>query len=119
MRTDAAQPSTADLASIVADPVRFARGLLRVDLLSAQEMILRSVAMASRTAVKACHASGKTFLAAIAVLWWITRHRDGTVITTAPTWTQVERLLWGETHKLLGREVLSKGVDRFPGRARG
>lgn len=46
--------------------------------------------------MKACHASGKTFVAAVAVLWWITRFRDGIVVTTAPTWTHVQRVLWGE-----------------------
>ena len=57
---------------------------------------MRSVAAHPRTAVKACHASSKTFTAAAAVLWWITRYADGVAITTAPTWQQVERVLWGQ-----------------------
>jgi hypothetical protein len=36
---------------------------------------------------------------AVAVLWFVTRYRDGIVVTTAPTWTQVEKLLWGEIHR--------------------
>jgi hypothetical protein len=66
------------------------------DLWPIQQQILRSVATNRWTSVKACHASGKTFTAADAVLWWITRHRDGIAVTTAPTWMQVEKLLWGE-----------------------
>lgn len=51
----------------------------------------------SRTAVKACHASAKTFSAAEIVLWWVLA-QGGIAITTAPTWPQVEKLLWGEIH---------------------
>jgi hypothetical protein len=89
----------AALAGVVCDPVRFCNGLLRQDLWPLQESILRSVASRPRIAVKACHASGKTFVAAVAVLWFVTRYRDGIVVTTAPTWTQVEKLLWGEIHR--------------------
>jgi hypothetical protein len=32
------------------------------------------------------------------VLWWITHQPEAIAITTAPSWTQVERLLWGEIH---------------------
>src|SRR5512143_3127190 len=93
----------ADLRAVIADPVRFARGLLRCDLWPVQAQILRAVAASSRTAVKACHASGKTFVAAVAVLWWVTRFPDGIVVTTAPTWVQVERVLWGEIHRAAQR----------------
>jgi phage terminase large subunit len=90
---------TAHVAALVRDPVHFCRALLRRDLWSTQEAILRAVATRSRIAVKACHASGKSFVAAAAVLWFTTRYRDGVVVTTAPTWTQVENVLWGEIHK--------------------
>lgn len=50
------------------------------------------------TAVKACHASAKTFTAAEIVLWWVFA-QQGIAITTAPTWSQVRKLLWAEVHK--------------------
>ena len=81
------------------DPVHFVRIGLAHDVWRTQAAILQSVAQHRRTAVKACHASSKTYSAAEAVLWWITRYSDGVAVTTAPTWTQVERLLWGEIHK--------------------
>jgi phage terminase large subunit len=100
MRSGLAQADdAAALAGVVRDPVRFCHGLLRQDLWPLQEAILRAVATRSRVAVKACHGSGKTFVAAVAVLWFVTRYRDGIVVTTAPTWTQVEKLLWGEIHR--------------------
>ena len=82
--------------SIFEDPALMSRVMFRHDLWPVQQEILRSVAKNRWTSVKACHASGKTFTAADAVLWWITRHRHGIAVTTAPTWMQVEKLLWGE-----------------------
>jgi phage terminase large subunit len=84
-----------------ADPVEFSRHAFGQDHWGVQAEILRSVAKNQRTAVKACHASGKTFCAAAAVLHWITANPDGIAITTAPTWMQVERVLWGEIHRAL------------------
>src|ERR1700722_10801395 len=81
---------------LIEDPSSFAEGVLGHNLWSKQKEILQSVATHRRTAVKACHASGKTRAAAAAVLWWITNHTDGIAVTTAPSWTQVEKVLWGE-----------------------
>lgn len=47
----------------------------------------------AKLAVKACHASSKTFTSADAVL--LSLLLGGDVITTAPTWLQVEQVLWG------------------------
>ena len=73
-------------------------------------MIAESVWDNKRTIVKSCHDSGKTFLAAVLVCWWIdTRPQDQTmVISTAPTAYQVNKLLWEyirtlhRVHKLAG-----------------
>lgn len=85
------------------DPVRFVREVLGDDPWPVQEEILRSVANNTQTAVKACHSSGKTRIAATAVLWWISRFKDGIAVTTAPTHEQVRKLLWGEVHKAIKR----------------
>jgi hypothetical protein len=61
-----------------------------------QATILESIANNRRTAVKSCHASGKTFISAAAVLWWVTTYPDAIAITTAPTNFQVKTVLWGE-----------------------
>lgn len=91
----------AKAAAIMDDPAKFARRILQHDTWNTQRAILRSVRDHRRTAVKACHASSKTFTAAEAVFWWLLRNkrRGGKVVTTAPTWIQVERLLWGEIRK--------------------
>lgn len=98
-----------ELGALVLDPATFATGLLDHDLWDTQVEILRSVRDNPKTAVKSCHASSKTFTAADLVLWWTVRHEDGIVVTTAPTWTQVEKLLWGHVHK-----AAEKSRVRFP-----
>lgn len=107
VQPDSAIPS-ARAAWLIADPIRFAVALLGLDLWSGQERILRAVARHPRVAVKACHASVKTLTAAVAGLWWLARWPDAKVITTAPTWTQVERLLWAEVHRLVARLGLAR-----------
>ena len=112
MRNDAEVESRArsDRVAVlrtVADPVTFARTFLRSDLWGTQENILRAIATNPRVAAKSCHASGKTFVGAVAALWWLTRYGDGIVITTAPSWTQVERVLWGEIHRLAAQSKIA------------
>ena len=96
----------AQLAERMSDPVQFSRLAFGHDHWGVQAEILQSVARNRRTAVKACHSSCKTFCAADAVLWWITAHPDGVAVTTAPTWAQVERLLWGEIRKSVGASAI-------------
>jgi len=95
----ASAPGADEFAAVVRDPVRFCRALLRQDVWPDQERILQALSTERRVAVKACHASGKTFVAGSAVLWFLSRYPDAIVVTTAPTWTQVEQVLWSEIHK--------------------
>lgn len=81
-----------------ADPEWFATTILGHDLWPTQRAILRALARPrARVAVKACHSSSKTYTAAEAVLWWVCS--GGIAVTTAPTWLQVEELLWGEIRR--------------------
>lgn len=85
------------LAQLYLDPALFSSVILGRDLWSQQRRIINSVFTNKNTAVKSCHSSGKTFCAAVSTLWWLVRYApDALVITTAPTWHQVENLLWGE-----------------------
>jgi hypothetical protein len=92
-------PEASDILWATSDAIGFSRTILRHDLWPMQERILHAIASSPRVAVKAAHATGKTFIAADAVLWWLTCYPDGIVVTTAPTWTQVERVLWGAIHR--------------------
>jgi len=103
MRTAPMENPTRRAAKYLLDPVLFARHVLRDDPWPLQEQIIRSVAAHSRTAVRSCHSSGKTYTLAQVLLWWLVRWPDGIAVTTAPTDRQVEKLLWGEIHKAIGR----------------
>jgi phage terminase large subunit len=84
-----------------ARPELFGKLVLGADLWSTQRAILQAVTRHRRVAVKACHASGKSFAIAVAVLWWIVAHRDGIAVTTAPTWVQVQKIIWGEIRRVM------------------
>ena len=55
-----------------------------------QQDIARSIVQHPLTAVKGCHASGKTFVAAGLPLYWLMRYPRGKVFVTAPTLRQVK-----------------------------
>ena len=76
-------------------PERFSVVLLQRRLWSKQREIVSSIAQNPLTAVKGCHASGKTFAAAGLPLWWLCRHRKSVTYTLAPTLRQV-KTFWGE-----------------------
>lgn len=95
------------------DPVVFARDVLGVDTWWQQDEILRSIFKNRETAVRSCHASGKTKLAAVATLAWLRLHKPGEalVVTTSSSWEQVESEVWREIHVLIGQSKALKGWD--------
>jgi phage terminase large subunit len=77
-------------ARFLREPVAFQRHMLCRQLWQKQREILWSVYNHPLTAVKGCHASGKTFAAAGLPLSWLVRHNRGKVFVTAPTLRQVK-----------------------------
>jgi len=84
------------------DPVGFAREKLGVALLTPEQVdMLESVVHNRETNVAAAVGVGKTFVAALVLLWWV-YSRGGRAITTAPVEAQVD-LVWNEIRELHGR----------------
>lgn len=77
------------------DPALFQRVWLGRRLWQKQQEIAYSVERNLLTAVKGCHASGKTYVASGLPLYWLTRYAHGKVFTTGPTLRQV-KMFWGE-----------------------
>lgn len=113
------QEATSDAREVVSnserDPVWFIRKLLRCRPWPVQEKIIRSVFQNRRTAVRACHASGKSWVAGRIVPAFLYTRVPSKVITTAPTDRQVRHILWSEigaahqrAGKLLGGELLTQ-----------
>lgn len=77
------------------DPVAFQETWLRRRLWQKQREIAHSIQVNDLTAVKGCHASGKTYLASGLPLHWLISKKQGKVFTTAPTLRQV-KMFWEE-----------------------
>lgn len=80
-------------AKYLIDPLLFTEHYLCRKLWAKQKEIVRSVYANRLTAVKGCHASGKTHAAAGLPLHWTSRHKQGKVFTTAPTMRQVKTFM--------------------------
>lgn len=93
------------LAQDIADPVRFVRTFLRCNLTPIQEQILQALATHQRVAVKSCHASGKSYVASGAILHFLAAHTDCVVVSSAPTFAQLTRVLWNELKSHLDRSI--------------
>jgi hypothetical protein len=88
---------------VVQDPVLFASHVLGVDLWAREVESAQTIKSHRRTAIKACHAVGKTFTLAVSALWWLARYPEGIVLTTSSTLRQVRTQLWFEIHRLVER----------------
>lgn len=90
------------------DPLWFITVLLAIKIITDQQVqILRSVRDHRRTAAPSGHGVGKTFLAACVVLWFLFCFPGSKILTTAPTWFQVENLLWREVRQILSRSAFA------------
>jgi len=91
------------------DPVWWIREVLGLEPWQKQIEIIESVRDNRTTAVKSCHASGKSFDAGAIALWFLYAHKPSIVLTTAPTDRQVRGILWKEIRKNFQRAKLPLG----------
>lgn len=96
------------------NPVYFAQKVLGRRLWDKQAEILNSVRENSRTAVRSCHGIGKTFTAAICILWFLYSRPKAIVLSTAPTWRQVEKLIWKEVRSAYREALVPLGGELMP-----
>jgi hypothetical protein len=96
------------------DPVGFIEKGLGETLWTKQKEIVESVRDNKRTAVPACHAPGKSHIAARMIAWWIAVHPVGTaqVVTTATTFRQVKNILWPHIRKLVKKSDIGGEVNQ-------
>jgi len=79
------------------DPHLFFKNILGVQELEIyQSKVIKAVAENDRVAIAACHDVGKSFLMSRIAMWFLNCFPNSKVITTAPTFNQVERILWSE-----------------------
>jgi len=82
------------------DPIYFAEKILEIKLWEKQKEILEALRDHKRVSVRSGYGVGKSTTAAIAVLWFMEAFDSDTlVISTAPSFRQVIKILWGEIHR--------------------
>lgn len=92
------------------NPVKFIHDVLdKSPRWDKQKEIIESVRDNRYTYVKACHGVGKTFTAKDVALWFLYTHYPSKVISTAPSWPQVEKLLWSEINSAHSRALAPLG----------
>ena len=103
-----------DFKQKLQDPSYFTRKILNKELWPVQAEILRSVRDNMRTAVRSCHGIGKTFTAAMCILWFLYTRPKAIVLSTAPTWRQVEKLIWKEIRSAYRESAIPLGGNLLP-----
>lgn len=94
-------PSTPEqvVLGIRANPVGWIKDTFGDELIGKQNDIIKAIADETVREIYApsCHDSGKTFTSSRAAFQWLASYpNDSIVVSTAPTWSQVENLLWKE-----------------------
>lgn len=103
------------------DPVAWAQDVLGINPWSKQQEIMHAVQNNNHVAVRSCHGSGKSFVASLLAVWWISTRPLGEaiVVTTAPTFAQVHSILWEDIrkHHLLAKIRYEQGLSpmKLPG----
>jgi len=83
------------------DPARWVKDKLGLFLWSKQIEVMEAVRDHPLVAVKAAHDVSKSHTASCAGAWWLDVHELGSafLVTTAPSWPQVEAILWRELRR--------------------
>ena len=92
------------------DSTMFFKDILGIDTLELyQENIISAVDLNDRIAIAACHDVGKSFLMARLALAFLSLNKNSKVITTAPTYNQVQRILWSEIRSAYNKSKIPLG----------
>ena len=84
-------------------PMRFARRVLGAHLYPKQQELLSAVASHPRVSVSGANGTGKDFAAAAVAWWWLVNFRRSMVVVMAPTFRQVNDILFAEIRAAYGR----------------
>jgi len=96
------------------DPVWFCNEILDVKPWAKQQEIMFSVRDNKKTAVRSCHGVGKSFIAGNTILWFLYSFAPSIVLSTAPTWRQVEKLIWKEVRSSYRKAKVDLGGNLLP-----
>lgn len=95
------------------DPIVFLDSVLWCTYWSKQQEIVKAVFENQRVTVKSCFGVWKTYICARIALAFQLAYSDSIVITTAPTFKQVENVLWREIRKAYAWAKIPIGGNMF------
>jgi hypothetical protein len=107
-------PDAAELEILQRNPVLFIERFLGSELWAKQSLVADMMTTHKKVAVRSCHGSGKTYLAARIALWWLFTRPFSTVLTTAPSNRQVVELLWKEIRVAYSNARVKLGGNMLP-----
>ncbi len=93
------------------DPIWWINKVLGVTLWDTQKKIIESVRDNPRTSARSCHGIGKSFVAGNVALWFLYTFPYSIILTTAPTWRQVEKLVWKEIRSSIRKSRIALGGE--------
>lgn len=101
-----------DLSSYADKPIEFVQEILEIEILTVeQKEIYLSIKDNLTTNVQAGHGVGKSFGMAAIIIWWVFAV-GGVAFTTAPTFDQVNDILWKEVRLLYDKNKKKLGGRR-------
>ena len=88
------------LPTILLSPIEFAEKKLGIECWPKMREIMQAVMDGKRKIlVRSCNGAGKTTTIAALCNWMLSEFDESIVLTTASSWTQVRRTLWGEIRR--------------------
>lgn len=93
------------------NPQLFISKVLGDDPWDKQLEIINSVRDNRETSVRSCHGAGKSFIAARVALWFLCCFPNSIVLTTAPSFRQVEAILWRNIRSAYNKAKVNLGGE--------
>ncbi len=110
-----AERAKAAVATWRRDPLHFCRTVLSAKLYDKQRDILRAAATSRRVSCCGANATGKDFLTGqVLIPWWLCTRYPSKVIILAPTYRQVEAIIWKEVRLSYQTARVPLGGQMYP-----
>lgn len=93
--------ATAKNEEYMTNPTLWAKEIMGVHLWSKQQEIANALVSHKKVGVSSCHGSGKSFLTAVLIMWWVCtrQNMDSIAMVTAPTYAQLHNIIFESLRK--------------------
>ncbi|MEE9159876.1 MAG: hypothetical protein V3U60_16015 [Gammaproteobacteria bacterium] len=93
------------------NPIEWVRMVLGVELWDMQAEILLALRDHDKVAARSSNATGKSFLSAVVVPWYLSATMPGYAIITSASWASLSKTFWPTLHKVLARALCREIAD--------